>query len=92
VSINSTRENFVHDIDIDAFDRHAEQLAIVHLCGDGSVAVSANSCGDRDPRAQKLYQHFAGADNSHDVALIEHSIGGRLLDDAVGATDAQDED
>ena len=62
-------------IDIDAFDRHRQQLAIIDFLR---------------RRADQVDQHLAPAGHGHDVAGLDHGIGGRIHD-LVAAPDALDE-
>ena len=52
-------------VDVDAFGGHRQQLAIVDLFGAG---------------ADQVDQHVAPAGDRHDVARLDHGIGGRLDD------------
>ena len=53
------------DVDIDAFDRHRQQFAIIDLFR---------------RRADQTHQHLAPAGHCHDVAGLDHRIGGRIHD------------
>ncbi len=62
-------------VDIDAFHRHRQQLAIVNLIGRGTDQVD---------------QHVAPPGDRDDIAGLDHGIG-RCIDDLVATADALDE-
>ena len=62
-------------VDIDAFDRHRQQFAIVDFLGAG---------------ADQVHQHLAPAGHRDDVSRLDHGIG-RRIHDLAAAPDALDE-
>ena len=62
-------------VDIDAFYRHRQQLAVVNFLGRGT---------------DQVHQHVAPAGHGHDVPSLDHGIGGRI-DDLFATSDTLDE-
>ena len=62
-------------VDVDTFDRHRQQFAVVDLLGAG---------------ADQADQHVAAAGHRHDVARLDHGVG-RRIHDLAAAPDALDE-